>query len=142
WAGSDPKSMAQYVAAAGSERIPSWTYENLARELARRNPVETLDWASHLPESGALSAGGAAFAEWRTSQPEAATKWLDELPASDPRRVPYLQNAIRSLAWGSQAAEQLATLPAAERAIARGVIESMNLPEDRRARLLEVVKSK
>ena len=44
------------------------------------------------------------------------------------------------LAWDPQAAEQLAALTVSERAVARSVIETMPLSEDRRASLLAVLK--
>ena len=117
-------------------------YSNLARNMARQNPVETLEWASRLPEERGLTAGGIAFAEWRSSQPEAAMKWRNDLPAADARRRPYFQNAIQQLAYDLQAAEQLALLSADERAAAREIITKMSLPEDRRARLMDLLNSR
>ncbi len=137
WATSDPKSMAAFLLTASNEAIPEWTDANLARQMARRNPAEALDWAGRLPGNRALAAGGEAYAEWRSSQPEAATQWLNGLPADDARREPFFQSAIRLLAYDPQAPEQLAAMTPEERAVARSVIESMtSLPEDRRARLL------
>ena len=106
-----------------------------------RIPAEAIEWAGRLPEDRGLSAGADAFSDWRRSQPDAATKWLNALPSSDLRRVPYFQSAVRSLAWDTQSAEQLAALSASERTIARDVIKDMKLPEDRRSRLLEILKS-
>ena len=131
--------MAAFLASS-SERFPANTYNVLAREIARKSPQEALDWASRLPEDRGLAAGGEAFAEWRRSQADAATKWLNDLPPADARRQPYLASAIRVLAWDPQAAVQLATLSATERATARSVIENMTLPADRRAGLLEMLK--
>ena len=139
WATSDPKSMAAFLASLSSEQIPSRTYTLTAQELARNNPAEALEWASHLPEQPAITAGSAAFTEWRNSQPEAATKWLGDLPADDARRKPFFESAIRALAYHPQAAEQLAALPPEDRATARSIIASMNLPADRRTRLLDML---
>jgi hypothetical protein len=141
WSVSDPGSMAVFLASASSEQIPTSAYSVLARQMARKNPWEALEWASRLPPDGALGAGGDAFSEWRRSQPEAAMQWLNDLPSTDPRRQPFFQNAIRGLAYELHAAEQLAAMTATERAAARSVIEGMQLPEDRRARLLEALKS-
>ncbi len=137
WATSDPKSMADFLLTVSNEAIPDWTDRNLARQMARRNPAEALDWASRLPGNRGLDAGGEAYAEWRSSQPETATQWLNGLPADDARREPFFQSAIRLLAYNPQAPEQLATMTNQERAAARTVIEGMtSLPDDRRTRLL------
>ncbi|PYI86172.1 MAG: hypothetical protein DME26_09580 [Verrucomicrobia bacterium] len=140
WSTSDPKSMAAFLVASSSDQIPTHAYTILARELARKNPSEAIEWASRLPEDHGLSAGGEVFSEWRRSQPEAAMKWLNGLSTADARREPFFQSAIRGLAYDPQAAEQLAAMTGSDRAAARNVIETMSLPEDRRARLLDMLK--
>src|SRR6266700_4888358 len=125
WATSDPKSMAAFLVTVSNEAVGDWTDTCLARQMARRNPAEALDWAGRLPGNRALAAGGEAYAEWRSSQPEAATQWLNGLPADDARREPFFQSAIRLLAYNPQAPEQLATMTNQERAAARTVIEGM-----------------
>jgi len=142
WATSDPRSMAAFLKSSNNEQIPPFAYTVAARELARRSPPEALDWASRLTGPAALSAGGAAFSEWRDSQPESAMKWLADLPATDPRREPYFETALQSLAHHPQAVEQLAGLSPAERAMARDVIAKINLPEERRAKLLDALKTR
>jgi hypothetical protein len=137
WATSDPSSMADFLLTTTNTMIGNWPDTCLARQMARRNSAEALDWASRLPGNRGISAGGEAYAEWRSSQPEAAIQWLNGLPADDPRREPFFDSAIRVLAYNPQAPEQLAAMNAQERAAARAVIESMtSLPADRRARLL------
>jgi len=80
------------------------------------------------------------FGEWRSFQPEAAMKWFQELPSSDPRREPFFENAIRTLAYHPQAADQLAAMSASEREAARGVLQKMtSLPQERRAQLLSAL---
>ncbi len=54
--------------------------------MARINPSQALNWAASLPEPRAVSASTAAFSDWRRSQPEAALKWFEDLPATDARR--------------------------------------------------------
>jgi hypothetical protein len=142
WGTADPKSMAAFLAGVSTEQVSAHAYSVVARELARRDPAEALNWAGRLPAEQSLTAGGDAFAEWRIAQPEAAMSWLNELPAADPRRQAYFQGAVRSLAYHPQAAEQLAAMSMAERAVARGVIETMPLAEDRRARLLDLLKAR
>ena len=132
--------MAELLAASNSAQVPNTAHTILARELARKNPLEAIEWADRLPQDRRLAAGGEAFAEWRRSQPDNATKWLNDLPAGDPRRLPYFQSAVRVLAWDPQSTEQLAALTVSERAAARSVIETMQLSEDRRARLLDALK--
>jgi hypothetical protein len=133
--------MADFLAGSSSDQVPKFAYTVVARELARKTPTDALEWATHLPAERALTAGGAAFAEWRTSQPDAATQWFNELPSDDRRRESFLQSAIQALAYHPQAAEQFALMNPAERTAARSVIEKMDLPPDRRARLLDVLKA-
>jgi hypothetical protein len=141
WATSDPRSMAAFLTQSSSEQVPPYAYDLLGRELARKSPSESLEWANQLPENRKLSAGGAAFAEWRSSQPEAAMKWLNDLPSDDSRRKAYFESTIRSLAYHPQAAEQLAAMSAAEQATARSVIEGMSLPQERRSRLMAALSA-
>jgi hypothetical protein len=141
WGTCDPKSMATFLASS-SEQFSASAYNIIARELARRNPLEGIEWASALPGNRGLSAGGDAFAEWRRSQPDAAMKWLNALPANDGRREPYFESAIRAIAWDAQSSAQLAALSEAERVTARRVIEGMKLPEDRRASLIGMLSGR
>lgn len=140
WVTSDPQSMAAFLTSYSSEQIPASVYNTLAYEMVRKDPLETLEWASHLPANAGLSAGSEAFAVWRCAQPESAMKWLNNLPSGDPRRQPYFESAIRALAYDSRAAEELAAMTVTEQATARSVIGNMSLPEDRRTRLLDVLK--
>jgi hypothetical protein len=141
WTTSDPKSMAAFLSSATADQIPTYSASTLARELAHKNPAEAMEWATHLPGDFAQIAGGSAFSEWRSSQSDAAMKWLHDLPASDSRRQPYFENAVRDLCHHPQAAEQLAAMDATDRAAARSVVEKMSIPADRRSRLLDALKS-
>jgi hypothetical protein len=137
WATSDPNSMANFLLKTSNDTIGAWPDTCLARQMARRDPLHALDWAAQLPGNRGASAGGEAYAEWRSSQPEAAAQWLNGLAPDDPRRESFFQTAIRQLAYNPQAPEQLAALSSQERVAARTVIESMTgLEPDRRARLL------
>ena len=138
WGTCDPKGMATFLASS-SVQFSAGPYSLVAREMARRNPIEGLEWASQLPGERGVSAGADAFGEWRRSQPETAMKWLNDLPSNDARRQPYFESAIRAMAWDSQTSSQLAALSETERATARKVIEAMKLPEDRRASLISML---
>lgn len=139
WMSSDTQGFADFLKTANTGHLPSHIYQNLARNLARKNPSEALAWASDLPPERGVEVGSEAFAEWRRSQPETAMNWLNKLPTSDPRREPFFESAIRSLAYDPRAADQLAAMTASERAAARRVIEGMSLPDDRRTKLLSTL---
>ena len=141
WANSDPQSMAKFLAAAPSEEVPPFIDSILGRTLARSHPDEAQQWAASLPPNRALDAGGAAFADWHQSQPDAAAAWLNALPKDDPRRFPFFQQMIQSIAYSSQAAEQLAALSATDKSTAQGILANMSLAPDQRTRLLDAVKS-
>lgn len=141
WANSDPQSMKKFLSAAPSEEVPPYIDSILARTMARAHPDEALKWAASLPEGRALDAGSAAFSDWHGSQPDAAAAWLDALPANDSRRGPFFEKMIQSMAYGSQAAEQLAGLSPTDKAAAQTIIAKMTLPQEQRTRLLESVKT-
>jgi hypothetical protein len=142
WATSDPKTMASFLSSSSADQVPASSDSVLARLLARKNPAEALEWASQLPEARGLKAGADAFAEWHFSQPDAATRWLNDLPSTDPRHQPFFESLVRSLAYDPQGSGQLAALSASERVNARNVIAGMTLPEDRRARLLDLLNAR
>jgi hypothetical protein len=139
WSVSDFKSMAQFVDSVSVEAVPSAVYAILARQMARQNPMEAMEWANHLPGDQSLIAGADAFAEWRISQPDIAMKWLNDLPPEDPRRQPFLKSAIQTLAYHPQAAEQFASMTPSDRAFAREIIATLSIPQDRRNQLLEAL---
>ena len=140
WSESDPKSLAAFLASSGSEQIPASVYSNFARRMARNNPSEALAWANELSGQHAMSAGTEAFNTWLAHQPEPALKWLNSLPADDTRREPFFRSFVQVLPYNSQALAQLTTLTPTERATARDLIQSMSLPEDRRTRLLGMLR--
>jgi len=142
WATSDAPSMATFLETANHERIPVYAYRVTGQELARKDPKEALQWASRLPGNTALVAGSAAFGEWQASQPQAAMQWWSRLPEADPRRQSYFESAIQNLAYHPQASERFTAMEPAQRAAARNVIQSMKLPDDRRAQLLQVLQSR
>jgi hypothetical protein len=129
WSGTDPASMAAFLASSpNTEEVSTSTYTRLAKEMARKDPVGALAWANGLSGERAITVGSEAFADWRSAQPEAATRWLDALPENDPRRQPYFESAVMTLAWGNpQAAQQFAAMSPAERATARSVLEKTHL---------------
>ena len=141
WSESDPQSMAAFIASSSAEEIPSHAYNTLARSMARKNPAQALEWASQLPGDRAIATGGDAFREWRQSQPDVALRWLQDLPQSDSRRRPFFTEALRDIAYDSNAAEHIAHMTGSDRAAARGIVQDMNLPQDRRARLLGMLNN-
>ena len=142
WSETEPKSMAAFLASSSGAEVRDHVFSNLAKNLARQDPAEALEWASRLSEERGLAAGGTAFVEWRHSQPEAAMSWLRDLPAADARRDSFLRQAVQLLAYEPQAADQLGAFSASERATALEVITKMSLSVERRARLLEVLKGR
>lgn len=142
WSEADPKGFASFVASLSPDQVPSQTYSTLARSMARKNPVEALQWAEQLPQTRRIAAGVDAFSEWQRSQPESARQWLNELPPNDPRRQPFFQNVVSTMVYDPRGAEQLAMMTPAEQATARTLIEKMPLPEERRSVLLSVLRSR
>ena len=93
WIHADSRSLGEFLKSCGTAQLPARFYDNLAPLLARKNPLEALEWAAQLPADRALSAGSEAFAEWHRAQPESAIKWASELPGTDPRRAKLLSMA-------------------------------------------------
>jgi hypothetical protein len=140
WADADPTSLAAFLASASSDAVPASAYATLAARMVRDNPAGALQWCAGLPGGLALSAGREAFEAWRYLQPDAAMTWLCALPADDPRRPPFFQNAVRFIAYGPQGADVLAALSPADRAAAQTVIDGLSLAPEQRSRLLQALR--
>ena len=141
WAEVDPKGLAAFVASLSPDQVHPHSYSTLARNMARKNPLDALDWANGLPEERRMSISNEAFNEWQRSQPEAARDWLNKLPPNDPRRQPFFQNVVSTLAHDPRGADQLAAMNAADRAAVEKLIATMTIPEERRETLLNTLKS-
>jgi hypothetical protein len=139
WIEADPQSLASFLATVPSDAVPARADTDLAQELARGDPRAALEWASGLPGERALSAGAAAFNQWFTAQPAEAIRWLHDLPPGDQRHPAFFKEAIRHLAYELRAPEVLAAMPPADRTAARPIIETIQLPENRRRVLLEAL---
>lgn len=140
WASSDPESLAGFLAGYGEELTPH-AYNSAVRYLARKNPVEAIDWAGRLPGNARVPVGARAFSEWHTAQFDAAMDWLQQLPAKDPRRKPFFETAVRDMVYDERAGDQLVAMPESYRAAAREIIEREKMPEDRRMKLLEATRT-
>ena len=141
WAEADPKSMADFLLSSSAGNLSSQVYSTLAQNMAKKNPMEALAWASQLPEGIGPAAGSGAFGEWGRTQPDQALAWYNELPANDPRRQPFFDSLIQTLAWDPAAINQFAQVAAMDRNAARKAIEGMSLPDDRRSALLSAISS-
>jgi hypothetical protein len=140
WISIDARGFADFLAAHDNEKVPAYIFPNLARNLARQNPAEALEWAAQLPAERGLTVGTAAFNEWRGSQPEAALNWLSSLPESDWRRQPFVEQVVSLLAHEPKTAEPQPALNSAERAAARRIVETLPATDMRRAKLLGMLK--
>jgi len=140
WADVDPKGLAALIKSIPAEQVPAQAYYTLARHMARQNPIEALAWANQLSEAQRSTAGNNVFEEWQRAQPEAARQWLRELPANDPRRAPFFQSFISTMAYDVRATDWWSTLDASEQTAARAVIEKLRLPDDQKTALLNKLK--
>jgi hypothetical protein len=137
WVETDPKGVAAFLEDPQLQGVPWGAYYQTATALAQRDPSTALAWAERLPGDQRLGAGAVAFSQWQQSQPEPAMGWLNSLPADDPRRQPFFENAVRWMAWETQGAEKIARMSESEQAIARRVIQNMEFrDEEQRAQLL------
>ncbi len=141
WATSDPKSMAAFLATLGAAQVPPGADEALARQLVRKDPLGTLNWAASLPADRALTAGSVAYVEWRLAQPDAAATWFNNLAADDPRREPFFETTIRALAYDPEAPDRIANMSDTDKAAARKAVQNLSLPDDRRTRLLGLLSA-
>jgi hypothetical protein len=140
WADLDPETLVRFVESYPGE-IPPQALRSCIKYMVGQNPVAAIEWTGHLPEGNRLAVGATAFSEWRSSQFDAAMKWLSDLPGSDIRRKPFFETAIRELAYDSRATQQLALMNKEQRAVARVIIQTMPLDTDRQARLLTALRS-
>jgi len=138
WATSDPTSMAEFLLTRIDQPVGEWAETCLAREWARQAPLLALEWSGKLPGNRALEAGGEAYATWRLSQPDEATRWLQDLPTGDPRRDAFFRSHLRSLAYDPRAIDLIASMSPPDRERARSALQEMgDLPPETRTRLLE-----
>lgn len=136
WPDVDAKGMASFLLTTAAEKIPSSVYVLVGRSLARNDPTGALEWANQLPEEARLAGGCDAFARWCQAQPENAMQWLSMIPAHDERRTAYLKTALEYLAYEHNATERVAALPLLDRRVAFGLLNEMDLPQEKRERLL------
>jgi hypothetical protein len=141
WSEADPKSFAAFVDSLSPEQVPPQAYSALVRNMARKNPLDALDWANRLPEERRINIGADAFDVWQQSRPEAARDWLNKLPPNDPRHQPFFQNLVAAMAFDPRCAERLASLSATERALAEKLLPTLRISEERRTALLNALKS-
>ena len=140
WPDVDAQSMASFLLTTPIDQIPSSVYLLVGRNLARTDPEGALDWANRLPEHARLAGGSDAFANWCQSQPENAMRWLSNTPATDPRRSAYLKTALEYLAYEHNVAERVSALPLLDRRVALDLAKSLDLPAERRERLLSALQ--
>ena len=140
WPDVDAQGMASFLLTTPVDQIPSSVYLLVGRNLARTDPEGALDWANRLPEHARLAGGSDAFARWCQSQPENAMRWLSNTAETDPRRSAYLKTALEYLAYEHNVAERVSALPLLDRSAALDLAKSMDLPAERRERLLSALQ--
>ncbi len=136
WADSDARSMAAFLAATPFEDLPASAYVVCGRVLARQNPIDAMEWANSLPEKHQMEGGSDAFANWCQSQPQSAMEWLNQLRQDDRRRAEFLKTAVTYLAYEPNASERLSALPLTDRDTLRALLQTADIPEEKRVRLL------
>lgn len=139
WTDTDPSSLASFLQSATNISFPTYTYETLARTMARNDPTAAMDWANRLPSQLGVSAGSSAFSEWARGQFDVAMQWFNQMPPSDSRREPFLNSLLQQLAWDPQADARFGQIASLAPSAARSAIQGMALPEARRAALLALV---
>jgi hypothetical protein len=143
WAGSDPKSLCDFLLTPAGQNAPPYAYFGTAREMARKNPLEALEWANKLPEEQRSGAVSNVFSEWQNSQPAAVMEWLRKLPASDPRRESYYLASIRDFFPGGPEADAAAkALASGNTAVAREAVQKLTMPDEMKERLMNRLQLK
>jgi hypothetical protein len=57
WTQSDPSTMAKFLQPASTTEILTFAYSILAQNLARKDPLDTIEWAGQLSDDGASMQG-------------------------------------------------------------------------------------
>lgn len=137
WAGSDPKSLCDFLLTSAGQNAPPYAFSGTAREMARKNPEEALNWATSLTGDHQTEAISNVFNEWQGTQPAAVMEWLRKLPASDPRRESYYLATINNyFPGGPEAAVAAKALAAGNTTAAREVVQKLSMPEEMRQQLM------
>lgn len=142
WAAQDRDSMLEFLASPGGARVPVEVYSTVMHGFARENPQRALEWASQLAGDRAIEASSRAFSVWNQHQPGAALDWFLEMPVTDDRRPKMLRNLVLTTAYfadGELAASSLQRLPAGDLPVIREEIDRVDLPADKKAKLMEAI---
>ena len=141
WTRTDPKGLADFLVSINDPAIPFSAFHAVARAMARQNPGEAMAWAHQLPTSTSMEAGNQIFQEWRRSQPDLAMGWFRELPADDSRRSPFFHLLMREMFHDPHAPAFLSKLNQSERDAAQRLLQSFQIPADRKETLLNALRS-
>jgi hypothetical protein len=116
-------------------------FDNAARYLAKKNPDTAMQWASGLPADRAADARQNVLETWLGSRPEAATAWVEKLPAGA-ERDESIRAVVSRLSYQSleQTKTWLESLPEADRGTARAAIGKLALPPEKRDALSASLK--
>ncbi|HWB03169.1 MAG TPA: hypothetical protein VG796_09110 [Verrucomicrobiales bacterium] len=137
WAGSDPKSLCDFLLTPAGQNSPAYSFYGTAREMARKDPVAALEWAGKLPDERRVDSISNVISEWQNSQPAAAMEWLRKLPASDPRRESYFRATIRDYFPGGPEADVVAkALASGNNTAAREAVQKLSIPDEHKDKLL------
>lgn len=142
WASQDRASMLEFLASPDGARVPMDVYSTVMHGFARENPQRALEWAGELTGDRSIEASTRAFSVWNQHQPGAALDWFLEMPSTDQRRPRMLQDLVMSTAYFADsdlAASSLQRLPAEDLQVIREQLNRVELPADKKAKLLEAV---
>ena len=137
WAGSDPKSLMEFLTSPAGAHVSSHAFSSAAREVARQNPGAAIDWADRLPAEHQQEVYAMVFREWRQSQPAGAMEWLHKLPVSDPRRESFYLGIVHEFIPGRQEAILLARSIASGGTNLRAEVQKLSMPEEWKSKLLD-----
>ncbi len=138
---SNPDETIAFLKTETGQKTPQQIFDNGARYLAKKNPESAMQWATDLPADRAPGARQTVLETWLGSRPEAATGWVQTLPAGAGRdesiRLVVSRLSDQSL---DRTREWLGSLPAADRNTARAAIGSLPLSPEKREALSATLK--
>ena len=135
WRQNDSEGLQEFLSDPRNAELPSSSHYELAKSLAKQDPIHALEWAATLSERQSVNVSAIAFESWLERRSADAAEWFGRLTTDDARHTALLRSIIRYARDHPQDQTLLTTLSTADREHALRELESLGMPEERSRRL-------
>jgi len=141
WSTHDMKGFRDFLSEEYNQGLSKRVFRQVIDASVRKDPLETLEWASGLGEDRSLSVSKSTFSSWLQMQPANAAKWFGRLPVDDVRRPAMLNSLVWKAAFSQEAiaVETLRDLPPSDRAQARAIVARSQMAGEKKQGILDLL---